>query len=336
MTNSLPGCGPADPQRVVGFTRVVACVGAGEAANKVLEQAVVVARALGLPLLLLRVCELRTLGNACLDPVDWEIRRREAYLQMDALVADYRQTYRQVEAEVLEGKAAEQLSLWAQAHPRELLVLGLQGECWPAGRSLGVTVREVLEHAQSSVLLVPDTASELPSTGHRRLLVPMDGSCRAESVLPLAMQLAQAEHAELLLVHVVPAPSLTAVVPAESEDVELCERLQQRNGRVAEQYLARLKNRLIEQGIAVHSRLLRDDVRSSLVRAVNEEAVDLLVLSAQGCSGRLDVPYGNVTSYIMGHSAQPLLIMRTATPGSVLGSEHGAPGSLYARRAGSW
>lgn len=110
--------------------------------------------------------------------------------------------------------------------------------------------------------------------------------------------------------HVVPPSFLTEVGPAESEDIELCERLARRNERVARQYLERLQSRASEKGIAVRTRVLREDVRSSLARTAAEEAVDLVVLSAQGCSGRLDVPYGSVTSFLMTHTAQPLLIMR--------------------------
>lgn len=310
MANSLyPEPGPATDM-AMGFSRIVACVGSADPASKVVLHAVTVAKALALPVLLLRVCETHTLDDQCLDPVDWEIRRREAYARVDALVNGYRQRYLDIEAEVLEGQAAEQISLWSLQHPSDLMVLGTHGEWHPTSKGLGDTVREVIDRAAGSLLLVPDSAAEVPVGGYRRVLVPIDGSCRAESVLPLAIHLAQAQRAELLLVHVVPPSFLTEVGPAESEDIELCERLARRNERVARQYLERLQSRASEKGIAVRTRVLREDVRSSLARTAAEEAVDLVVLSAQGCSGRLDVPYGSVTSFLMTHTAQPLLIMR--------------------------
>ncbi|MDO9320992.1 MAG: universal stress protein [Pseudomonas sp.] len=320
MANSLypdRGIAPESPL-TAAFTRVVACVGSGEFTDKMLRHAGAVAKALGLPLLLLRVCEIRAAGNQCLDPVDWEIRRREAYARVESLLAGLRQDDVEVEAEVLEGKAAEQICLWAQEHPSDLLVLGTHGEWQPANRSLGSTVREVIDRAVGSLLLVPDAAADVPVCGYRRLLVPMDGSCRAESVLPVAIHLAQTQHAELLLVHVVPPSLLTEVGPVESEDVELCERLLQRNERVARQYLERLQSRASEKEISVCIRLLSEDVRSSLARAATEEAADLIVLSAQGCSGRVDVLYGGVTSFLMTHTVQPLLIIRPqALPGGL-------------------
>lgn len=306
-----------------GFTRVVACIGSGEPVNKVILHAIAIANSLGVPLLLLRVFITRPTGEECQDPLDWEIRRREAYGQVTALVEQYRHLCAPIEAEVVEGQAAEQISLWAQRHPNELTVLGTHGEWRPENWGLGDTAREVVDHAPGSLLLVPGSAQDVPATGYRRLLVPLDGSCRAESVLPFAMHLAKAQHAELLLVHVVPPTALTEVGPAESEDIELSERLLRRNQRVAQQYLARLQSRASEHGLVVRASVLCEDVRSSLVRIAAQEGVDLLVLSAHGCSGRQDVPYGSVTSFLMSHIRQPLLVMRQQPPFSAFQDDGG-------------
>jgi nucleotide-binding universal stress UspA family protein len=297
-----------------GFTRVVAGIGSGEPVSKVILHAIALANCLGVPLLLLRVFVSRPSGEACQDPLDWEILRREAYGRVEVLVEQYRHLCAAIEAEVVEGQAAEQISLWAQRHPNELTVLGTHGEWRPEGWGLGDTAREVVDHAPGSLLLVPGSARDVPATGYRRLLVPLDGSCRAESVLPFAMHLAKAQHAELLLVHVVPPTALTEVGPAESADLELSERLRRRNQRVAQQYLARLQSRASEHGLVVRASVLCADVRSSLVRIAAQEGVDLLVLSAHGCSGRLDMPYGSVTSFLMSHIRKPMLVMRQQPP----------------------
>jgi nucleotide-binding universal stress UspA family protein len=314
-----------------GFARVVACIGSGEPVNKVILHAIAIANSLGVPLLLLRVFVTRPTGEQCQDPLDWEIRRREAYGRVAALAEQYRHLCAAIEAEVIEGQAAEQISLWVQRHPNELTVLGSHGEWRPEDWGLGDTAREVVDHAPGSLLLVPCAAQDVPATGYRRLLVPLDGSCRAESVLPFAMHLAKAQHAELLLVHVVPPTALTEVGPAEREDIELSERLLRRNQRVAQQYLARLQSRASEHGLVVRASVLCEDVRSSLMRIAAQEGVDLIVLSAHGCSGRLDVPYGSVTSFLMSHLRQPLLVMRQQPPFSAFQDDAG--GQLELRLA---
>lgn len=293
-----------------GFTRVVACVGADQQAHAVVLHAAMIARALAVPLRLLRVFETRSASGAPLDPLDWEIRRREAHAQVEALMQEHRHLHQQFESEVLEGHAAEQISFRAQSHPCELTVLGIHGSRRPSGWGLGDTTQEVIARAAGSLLLVPCQSDAITPEGYRRVLVPIDGSCRAESVLPFAIRLARTQRAELLLAHVVPQSALTEVVPPESEDLELCERLNRRNERVARLYLDQLQTRAAEAGVSASTQVLRADVRGSLARLASDESVDLVVISAQGCSGRMDVSYGSVTSYLMTHVGKPLLIMR--------------------------
>jgi nucleotide-binding universal stress UspA family protein len=160
------------------------------------------------------------------------------------------------------------------------------------------------------VLLIPPSAPEARIVHYRRLLVPLDGSSRAESTLPLALRLAKAEGAELLLAHVVPVPELTEVGPLEAGDLELRGQLVRRNERVAHDYLDRIRARVVKGGISARALVLCDgDVRSRLARAIVDEAVDLVVLSAQGRSGHSDVPFGSVAAYLIAHAVAPLLIM---------------------------
>jgi nucleotide-binding universal stress UspA family protein len=146
---------------------------------------------------------------------------------------------------------------------------------------------------------------------YRRLLVPVDRSPRAESVLPLAVRVAGSVAAELVVAHVVPRPGLTEVGPLDAEDLELRERITRRNVRVATAYLDRLRARFGASGPVPRMIVLRDgDVRTRLHRLCEDEAVDLVVLSSHGQTGRASVPYGSVTADLVVHSPVPLLIVR--------------------------
>lgn len=115
----------ADPsRREPCFTRVVACIGSDAQARKVIRHASLIAKALSVPLMLLRVFETRSGSGMPLDPVDWEIHRREAFAQVEALVEEHRSFCERIEAEIVEGHAAEQISFRARSHPSELTVLG--------------------------------------------------------------------------------------------------------------------------------------------------------------------------------------------------------------------
>ena len=142
-------------------------------------------------------------------------------------------------------------------------------------------------------------------------MVPLDGSARAESVLPMAMRLARVHAAELLIAHVTPAPALTRVGPLTAGDFELEQRVRARNERVARAYLDQIRARLSEAGITVRALISCDgDARTRLARLVRREDVDLIILSAYGRRGPRDVPYGSVAAHLLTHVAAPLLVLR--------------------------
>jgi nucleotide-binding universal stress UspA family protein len=300
-------------QRTVEMARcrIAACVDASSLARKVTAHAVAVAKALHADLTLIRVLESRPAGEAPADPVEWELRRREARDSVERMVEAQNDMVGPIKAEVIEGQAAEQIWLWARNHNVDLTVLCTHGEGDPTSQHLGNTARRVVDQDFGSLLLVPCSVADVRVVHYRRILVPLDGSSRAESALPLASRLAAAHQGEIVLVHVVPIPELTEIGPLEGEALELRERLVRRNERVAQKYLDRIRGQVAERGIAVRSLVLRDgDVRRRLGRSVTDEAADLVILSAHGRSGHVDVPHGNIAAYQMTHTTTPLLIVR--------------------------
>ena len=77
--------------------------------------------------------------------------------------------------------------------------------------------------------------------------------------------------------------------PPAQEDIELVNRLTERNRLEASRCLESLRSRL---PLAVQTRVLvSDNTAATLHRLVEQENVDLVVLSAHGCSGRTEWPY---------------------------------------------
>ena len=79
---------------------------------------------------------------------------------------------------------------------------------------------------------------------YRRILIPLDGSQRAECVLPMASALARFHEAQILLAHVVGRPEMPRRTPPSREDVEVADRLVERNQAEAIQYLNDLRSQL--------------------------------------------------------------------------------------------
>jgi nucleotide-binding universal stress UspA family protein len=301
--------GPAEPPFLDGAVAV--CIDQSQRSGNLLPHALAVTGPFGIPATLVHVLDTGRANNRRADPIEWELLRREARETLERLAEASGAAGQNIDADLIEGRAAEQICRWARDHAADLVVLGTCGDDEPNASHLGKTARDVIDTASVSILLVPPTASGTVPVRYHRILVALDGSSAAESVIPHAIRIAEAHDAELLLVHVASTPELTEIGPAEAEDIELCERLAGRNERVARLYLDRLKARVAQHGIDARALVLSGDVRSQLMQIVTKDDVDLVVLSAKGRSNRSDVPYGSVTSYLMTRVAAPILVVRT-------------------------
>ncbi len=302
---------PADTGR--HERNVIACVDRSEHAAKIVPHAIAIANALGLPVTLLQVLEMQSAGDLRPDPIEWDLRRQEARNALKRLADARGDDAERIEAELVDGQTADEICRWTREQAVDLIVLGTHGERGTGACDLGSTARSVLQRAAGSVLLVPVSVPQTKAPRYRRILIPVDGSSWGESAFPLALRLARAVGAELLLAHVVPVPELTQTGPLEAADLQLRERVVERNERVARAYVERLRGYAAAQGLRVRALMIRgEDVRSSLARIVSAEGADLVVLSARGHGGNRpsDAAYGSVAAYLMTHSATPMLIVR--------------------------
>jgi nucleotide-binding universal stress UspA family protein len=145
-------------------------------------------------------------------------------------------------------------------------------------------------------------------------MVPLDGSHHAESVLPMAMRIAEAHGAELVIAHVVPTPELFRIGPPDADDLELEETLIQRNEQVASRYLAGIRAHIQNSRYRTRTYLSRKgDPRDELLRIIYDESIDLVVLSAHGASGATDRALGTVAAHVVAHTRVPLILTRERT-----------------------
>ena len=289
---------------------ILACVDDTSANALVISHAIAIGRGLDLPLILARVVETPSQFGHPVDPVDWQHRCNEHRHQLSQIAAFPLRDETPIESILLTGAVADSLSDWAIEHRAPLLALATHGHSASRRNGLGATAQRILECAATSLLLVPPSA--MPSEeniNYRRILVPLDGSCRAESVLPLASRIARAHGAEIVLAHVVPR---TAFDDSRTEQAsELCAQLSAHNERRAREYLEDLRRKLRGDGIPVRTIIASNgDARSELRRLAIQQQIDFIVLSSHGQSGLTDVPCGSVTEYLATHAPTPMLIVR--------------------------
>jgi nucleotide-binding universal stress UspA family protein len=169
----------------------------------------------------------------------------------------------------------------------------------------------VLNNTAASLLLVPSEGNNDVEIAYRRLIVPLDGSCRAESVLPFAVRIARNHGAELLLVHVIPKPEIMVAGMHDAEAIEFTMKLEQFNEQNARTYLDRMQRRLASGGIAVRAIIENEgDVRERLLLVAEHQHADLIVMSARGKGAIHDMPCGNVARHIAANTKLPLLLIR--------------------------
>jgi nucleotide-binding universal stress UspA family protein len=150
---------------------------------------------------------------------------------------------------------------------------------------------------------------------HPHLLVPLDGSALAETVLPQAIALAGQLGASLTLLRVLSTPAL---VLADSGSVDApvgairasipTER------RAAMQYLDHIQQRLQSRGIPTAIAITEGDAGEAIAaqaRALEAAGnATLIVMATHGHGGVGRWPYGNVASAVLHLADVPLLAIR--------------------------
>lgn len=297
----------------MGFQSVLVCLDRSRAAEAVLPLAIYLAKAEGARLLLFHVLEPppETIEVHATDALDCEIARQEARAYLETIAERMIDSGVRAECHVGEGHAARGVAAIAAELGADLVVVSRFGEGGRDEWSLGDTAEKILALARSAVLVVPpDAPDPARCVPPRRILVPLDGSLRGESVLPAALRLARPDDAELVLAHVVADPVRTAVLQAPT-DLALAQELADRLVARAGAYLEGIRTQLLRAGarcVAVVSRSV--DHREGIVTLSAAQEIDLVVLTAHGVVCNPRRRFGSVASYLIAHASAPVLVIQ--------------------------
>jgi nucleotide-binding universal stress UspA family protein len=144
---------------------------------------------------------------------------------------------------------------------------------------------------------------------YRRILVPLDGSKLAESVLPHAESIAKLAKSSIELVHVVEPVELPTRggIALSIDDLKQIESHAKRD---AQSYLSGVVDRLKRAGIKAHSKLLTGKAADSLVDYLRDTDFDLVIMATHGRSGISRWIWGSVAERILHSSTIPVLVIR--------------------------
>ena len=132
-----------------------------------------------------------------------------------------------------------------------------------------------------------------------RILVPLDGSALAESILPDARELAGAQ-GELVLLHVIRSPNLNRGTDGFTRKTAVQD---------SNDYLISRATPIREQGLAVHIRtLVRADVGAAIDETAISDAVDMIACATHGRGPAGRLMHGSVTWKTVANSAVPVFL----------------------------
>jgi nucleotide-binding universal stress UspA family protein len=281
----------------------------------VLPHAICVAQAFESKMTLLRMMD-KSQASASMqlfDPLNWQIRRTQAQLYLDKMETRLKKLGVHVEAQVMEGLVADGIAEYAQNYGAKLVVLSSHGRNGVSQWGISSVALKIILNAPTSALIIrahqPISNIVTTEQPYRQIMIPLDGSQRAEYALPLVMALAKFYNSRVHLVHVVKSPEMARRLPPTSEDVELSNRIVARNQEEAASYLEEVKSRFLLNEVDAQTHLVvSDNAIATLHHVVERENIDLVALSAHGYSGNNQWPYGSMVNNFILYGKVPLLI----------------------------
>lgn len=286
-------------------------------AECVLPHAIAFAQAFNAKVTLLRVLDKRQGGDEKLfDLLNWQILKTDAKIYLEKVAERLKEAEVETTEVVLEGMAAETITEFAQSHAMKLIVLSSHGHAGLSQWGISSVTQKIIYSAPASVMLI---RARQPVTGelilrerlYQQVMVPLDGSWRAENVLPTTTLLSRFHHSKIHIVHVVKTPEMARHMPLVREDLDLSNRIVARNREEAVRYLDQMRLHSPLTDIELQTHLLTGDNAAAVLHdLVESEHIDLVALSAHGYSGNHQWPYGSMVNNFILYSKVPLLIVQ--------------------------
>ncbi len=233
---------------------------------------------------------------------------REAYLE--AVAKRIRQQGVDADAVVAVGPVAETIDRIAQERDVDVLVISTHGRKGVRRWLLGSTASSILHVTSVPVLLVPPAAEQrVKEPRFTKILVPLDGSERAERALTYVRATRGVFDAEIILLHVPEVPE--ADIYGAMADVVA--ELRQQAERQGSAYLEGVAAALREEGLRVRTLVTGSDPAETILEVSEKENVDVVMTTTHGRGGIERVLMGSVAERLA-HHARSLLFLIPVRP----------------------
>ena len=239
----------------------------------------------------------------------------------------------EVRGELVAGYPAEEILRYADERDIDLILMATHGRSGIRRWVMGSVADKVLRASNVPVWLV---RTEIPEGivydkwPKRTMLVPLDGSELAETILPHVEALAKQRGAELVdvvLLRVCESgaalgyypPSARFETPTGAVHVMPQEYARGEAAKykiLAEQYLAGIEQRLKGAGLRVRAEVRAGEPAEEIVDYANTNPFNLIVMSTHARSGLSRWAYGSVATKVLQGVSSPVFLVRTRQPES--------------------
>ncbi len=215
-----------------------------------------------------------------------------------------------VDLALLEGHVADGISSYAESIGADVILMTTHGHAGMNRLWLG-SVTDALIHETTLPILVlhPGEHGHLPPdvSELHHILVPLDTSGLAETILGPAADLALATGANLTLLHVASASGVFGVRFLPLLPDALTPEMER-----AQDYLEQVAERLRHHGLDVGVEVVGDTPAHGIVETAKRLDVDCIALATHGYGGLKRALLGSVADQVLKRTSLPLLIQRPA------------------------
>lgn len=144
---------------------------------------------------------------------------------------------------------------------------------------------------------------------YQTILVPLDGSKRAEAILSHAELIGEQNSATVVFLKVEDEP----ISLHRDEVIDMVEyhSMFERQKARSQSYLATIQSRFSERNIQTDIRLVYGPVVKSILETASDVDADLIAMATHGWSGLTRVSYGSVAAGVLQAAEIPILLIRS-------------------------
>ncbi|MCB0208179.1 MAG: universal stress protein [Anaerolineae bacterium] len=143
---------------------------------------------------------------------------------------------------------------------------------------------------------------------YHKILVPLDGTKRAERILDQVEELAHDDEAQIILLRVIdPVPSYYTEALQSEEKAPL----QNQREIASVNYLDPIDEDLENRRVRVTKRVATGPVVETIINVAEQENVDLIAMASHARTGLSRMFNGSVTDEVLHATNRPMLVVRS-------------------------